>query len=116
MESRLVEHVASGLWRLARARQVEASIFVFNQHETEYQDAKDEAESNVVISSGRTVQRHVLDNDALSMANDRAKAARSRQSEDSAKSGRIFIKDLENFDALGKLSRYESAIERSFYR
>ena len=116
IELRLVEQVAFGLWRLRRARRVEAGIFAYNQHETEYQDATDDAESNEEHMLGDLVVKRVVDEDAHSVAQAKAKAARANQNENSAKLGRIFIKDLENHDALGKLSRYETGIERSFYR
>ncbi len=47
---------------------------------------------------------------------DRAKKIRKLQYQDLSKLGKTYMKDIENFDALAKLSRYEAGFERSLYR
>ncbi len=115
IETKLVEQIATNFWRLGRARQTEAGIFAHNLYEIDYQMAAAEAKNYEERSFPWSCEAEITGKDYEDIK-DRAKNIRKLQYQDLSKLGKTYMKDIENFDALGKLSRYEAGIERSLYR
>ena len=113
IETKLVEQIATNLWRLRRARQIEAGIFAHNLYEIDYQMAAAEYED---LNFPRLYGAKIKDQKRYDDIKDRAKKIKKLQYQDLAKLGKTYMNDIKTFDALGKLSRYEAGFERSLYR
>ena len=120
LEEQLVERVAVCGWRLRRVYRIEAGIFTYESLTIELDRARNETKKYEldVMEEIRSVglEVHVTDEEQHSQTIAQAeKMARLRQEESLALSV-AFMQDAKNVGAIGKLSRYEAAIERSYYR
>ncbi len=119
LESLLVERIIAITWRLRRLGRVEAGIFAWELYEELSERAQQEArtyETNAIIDMPDpfdTITNEQKHQEALSKAQEMKKA---QQDAETATLGRTFIRDADNANAFSKLSRYETAIERSLYK
>jgi hypothetical protein len=120
LENLLVDGIVAAHWRLRRLRRVEAGIFAYELYgellERARQEADDhettEDESLLRVMSGTIITDEQKHREALS----RAKEMKIEQDAETATLGRSFIRDADKANAFSKLSRYETAIERSLYK
>ena len=119
LESMLVEQIIVGFWRLRRLRGVEAGIFVWEHLGELRERAQSEAQSykrntlqDIIENQDTTITDEQKHQEALS----RVQEVQAKQYEETATLGRTFIRDANGANAFSKLSRYETTIERSFYR
>ena len=121
IERQLVDRIVSALWRLRRLGRVEADIFEFESLTCAYKEAlaalKDlEDEHRTSIFDGLDASTAETDvPKAHKAAVKRCQTAKNALSHVSANLGAAFISDATSSDALSKLSRYETGIERSLY-
>jgi hypothetical protein len=121
LESLLVDRIISAYWRLRRVVRVETGIFARELYQELAERARREVsayershlEKMLEDSSGPTTitdpQKH---QEALS----KAQEMQAKLNAETATLGRTFIRDANEANAFSKLSRYESAIERSLYK
>jgi len=118
-ENRLVDQIISSFWRLRRLVRVEAGIFVWERLEERAERAEREAgeyeKMEVVGLFTQEPKPMITDEEKHEEALSRARRMRSEQEEEIATLGRTFARDAKT-DAFSKLSRYETAIERSIYK
>ncbi len=122
LENLLVEQIVAARWRLARLGRVEAGIFTWELYAELAQRAHNEARS---YEKQETYDRNFLKPLTLSWTTDEKKyqEALSKAQEmealrdaETATLGKAFMRDAEKANAFSKLSRYETAIERSLYK
>ncbi len=113
----LVDRIIAAHWRLRRLGKVEAGIFVWEHYEELAERARQEARSfewsiadNLGGPEGITDERK--HREALS----KAEEMKAKQDTETATLGRTFIRDASAANAFSKLSRYETALERSLYK
>jgi len=120
LESLLVDRIIAASWRLRRLGRVEAGIFIW-EHLGELQErAQSEAQSykrgileDIVEDEDTTT---ITDEQKHQEALAKAQELQAKQYEETATLGKTFIRDATGANALSKLSRYETARERSLYR
>lgn len=118
LETLLVEEIIAAFWRLRRLRRVEAGIFAWELYGELAERAKQEAhtyESNILIDMGDPLDT-VTDQQKHKEALSEAKEMEAKRNAETATLGRTFIRDADKTNAFSKLSRYETAIERSRYK
>lgn len=127
MEGQLCERLVGMLWRLRRLQHIEAGILTGGAARV-FADAADEvAKSHTRIEEGQAALleqmneewegRTVIENEAAhSDATDTAKEARAVLWSVPALLGAAYRNDAGGADALTKLSRYETTLERSLFR
>ena len=113
-EELLVERMAIAAWKMRRSPQIEASLFRYEVFDTDMHEARGrmrtfevssfDAPSPMVGAAGKSAHA------AAEADRDRAKAARDRETL------AIAFTKAEKHNGLSKLSRYDVAHERSFYR
>ena len=121
LEAQLVDRVASCLWRLRRADKLEAAVFRYRSLQVREQRAKlrlKEIEATsphdlTEIDKALWVEELVEEHDKLKSE---ISDINAKTSEDLPALGAAFVADALTSNALTKLSRYETAIERSMYR
>lgn len=121
LESLLVDRIIAAHWRLRRLGRVETGIFLWQQYEEGAERAQQEA---------RTYEGDKRLSDMLEEINDfmptdekkreealsRVRELKAKQGTETAMLGGTFIRDADKTNAFSKLSRYETAIERSLYK
>ena len=118
LENLLVDGIVAAYWRLRRLRRVEAGIFAWELYGELAERAQQEAqsyESNVYIeltSSDDIITDEQKHQEALT----KAQEMKAKQDAETATLGRTFIRDADQANAFSKLSRYETAIQRSVYK
>jgi hypothetical protein len=120
LENMLVERIIAAYWRLRRLGRVETGIFTWQHYEELAERAQEEARSyerdrlleHLMKDYGTNITDEQKHKDALS----KAEANKAKQDTETAKLGRTFIRDASEANAFSKLSRYETAIERSLYK
>ncbi|MBV9453139.1 MAG: hypothetical protein JOZ19_03280 [Rubrobacter sp.] len=118
LENLLVERIIASTWRLRRLGRVEAGIFAWELYGELAERAQQEARTyewtvgDVLISSEANITDEQKHQDALS----KAQEMKAKQDAETATLGRTFIRDANEANAFSKLSRYETAIERSLYK
>ena len=120
IEEQLVDRIAAALWRLRRLGRVEADIFEFEAISRAHSDAKAQ------LRELQDKHRSFSDLDFSSAEDKEPKAYKAAAAKVSATEkalsemipslGVAFISDAKASNSLSKLSRYETAIERSLYR
>jgi hypothetical protein len=112
-EEACCDRIADSIWRLRRAGRIERDIFAFRMHASTHEQVAVATEIMLAI------QKLPADSDEerkLRAARAREQLAEQKlQLEDTAL-GLAFSKDSGGPNALGKLGRYESAIERTLAR
>ena len=121
LESLLVERIIAAYWRLRRLGRVEAGIFAWELYgelaERAQQEARTHEKGNLDqliedMSSPSTKLDERKHREALS----EAKEMEAKRDAETATLGRTFIRDADGSNAFSKLSRYETAMERSLYK
>ncbi len=121
LESLLVDRIIAAHWRLRRLGRVGTGIFLWQQYEEGAERAQQEA---------RTYEGDKRLSDILEEINDfmptdekkreealsRVRELKAKQGTEPAMLGGTFIRDADKTNAFSKLSRYETAIERSLYK
>jgi hypothetical protein len=122
IEEQLVDRIAAAFWRLRRLGRVEADIFEFEAISRAHSDAKAELrklEDEHREDSFPRLDQSTAERDepkAYKAAMAKISATAKALSEMSPSLGAAFISDAKASNSLSKLSRYETAIERSLYR
>ena len=122
LEDLLVDRIIAAYWRLRRLGRVEAGIFAWEL----YGELADRARSEADTYERNPLPRGLLetlrtpftlaDEQKHQEALSRAQEMRAKQDAETATLGRTFIRDADKANAFSKLSRYETAIERSLYK
>jgi hypothetical protein len=119
LEIRLVEEIIATYWRLRRLRRVEAGIFSWQLYGELQERAQSEAQSyekdflkKLAENQDTTITDEQKHKEALSTAQE----MKAKQDAETTALGRAFMRDANGANAFSKLSRYETPIERSFYR
>ena len=123
MESLLVDRIIAAYWRLRRIGRVETGIFAFELYGELAERARQEASTYTRTESpdeefvaqflSRTV---ITDEQKHREAIDKARKLESVRNAETATLGQTFVRDANKANAFSKLSRYETAIERSLYK
>src|SRR5215212_7639637 len=119
LENLLVDRIIASYWRLRRLGRVETGIFAWERSEELAERAEREAqgyESDRTKSLIRATNITITDEKGHEEALSRVRRIRSEQEDDTATLGRTFARDANRANAFSKLSRYETAIERTLYR
>ena len=120
LEDLLVDRVVSVIWRLRRLVRVEGGIFTSNLYEELAERAERKArsyEQNTSLEAMMMMMSvRITDEKKRAEALAKAKEMRDLQAEESSIVALAFARDVSGADAFSKLSRYETAIERGFYR
>lgn len=120
MELGLAEQIAGALWRLRRAPQLEAGVLAHNYFEVIRQRAEKKAGEFASAEwrrlSDAPPRMTTADLAARSPHGKEARQAEQFQNETSPTIGHAVIRDAVGADALGKLRRYETALENTLYR
>jgi hypothetical protein len=120
LEEQIAERIVACLWRLRRIYPIEAGIFVWESLTIELRNAEEEARGYE-----RTIGHHWAgDSDTERMTNQKkhneamicASKAKQLLRREAQGPGAAFRRDAVYANALSKLSRYETAIERSLFR
>jgi hypothetical protein len=121
VELMLVDRVSELRWRLRRAARVETGLYTVFREEVEAREQLDAQRSSTgdpqapdwVIRKIRGVSSNgdKLDDEAIPEADGESNTEQSLRL-----LGQAFLHDAGSTDAFGKLSRYQTTIERSFYR
>jgi hypothetical protein len=119
LESLLIDRIAACAWRLRRVLRVETSLFVHKEWDELAERGYRHAELFVEGGArrGATLSgQEIIDRDGYTAALLAGALAEAERDGERTKLGAAFIRDASGANALSKLSRYETAIERSFYR
>jgi hypothetical protein len=119
LENLLVDRIISAYWRLRRLGRVETGIFAWERSEELAERAEREArvyESDDMKALMRATSITITEKRGHEEALSRARQMRSEQEDETATLGRTFARDADRANAFSKLSRYETAIERTLYR
>ncbi|MDA0337023.1 MAG: hypothetical protein O2782_17800 [bacterium] len=122
IEETLVVRIVETLWRLGRATRIEAGILGHYYHAEQLQRAETEVEQTHEAerrANDTTQMRSAPENDEMKQAYRQALARRdslTKQSPEEVTVGDAFLRDAASTDALGKLSRYETALSNHLQR
>jgi hypothetical protein len=116
LESLLVDRITAAYWRLRRLGRVEAGIFAWQLYEELAERAQHEAKSYVSTIADVYNDDFIRDEQKHQEALSKAQEIKAKQDAETATLGRTFIRDADKANAFSKLSRYETAIERSLYK
>ena len=120
LEEQLAERIVVCLWRLRRVYPIEAGIFAWENLAIELRNAEEEARecerTNSRSMRGETVTERMSYQKKHDKAMARAGKAKQHMWREAQGPGAAFRRDAGIFNALSKLSRYETAIERSLFR
>jgi hypothetical protein len=129
LENLLVDRITAATWRLSRLGRVEAGIFAFELYGELAERARQEAgkhsrsETEVMIGGHKlggevetTVRTTITDEQKHKEAVERAREMESMRDSKLATLGQTFIRDANKANAFSKLSRYETAMERSLFK
>ena len=120
LENLLVERIVAAHWRLRRLGRVEAGIFAWELYGELFERARQEADDHETTENKSILRALnatiITDEQKHREALSRAQEMKVEQDAETATLGRTFIRDADKANAFSKLSRYESAIERSLYR
>jgi hypothetical protein len=124
LEGMLVDRIIAAYWRLRRLGRVEAGIFAWELYGEWAKRARQEARSYTKQEGGyedllpdpfqRTTT--ITDQGKHQEAMSTAREMDAKRETETATLGRTFIRDADGANAFSKLSRYETAIERSLYK
>ena len=120
LENLLVDRIIAAYWRLRRLGRVEAGIFAFELYGELANRAQQEANtykrSQLDDLLERTDGTTITDEQKHQQALSKVQEMETLQNAETATLGRTFIRDASEANAFSKLSRYETAMERSLYR
>jgi len=117
LENLLVDRIIASYWRLRRLGRVEAGIFAWELYGELARRAHKEANSyeKYPLNPYRAIPT-ITDEVKYQEARSEAQEMEAKQDAETATLGRTFIRDANAANAFSKLSRYETAIERSLYK
>ena len=121
VETVLVDRIVSLAWRLQRLASVETGMFQYNFHDRVARRAEREAES-LVVEEERWLRDELSEKEVLVITDKEAHANAKREQEWSehqrdrgvGKAASAFLGDVG--DGFAKLQRYETGLDRSFYK
>jgi hypothetical protein len=124
LEGLLVERIVAAHWRLRRLGRVEAGVFAWQFYGEQVKRAADEVrryEKHESLYDDDLVQSlmtrvTITDEQKHLEAQARVREISAMRDTENATLGRTFVRDAEGANAFLKLSRYETAIERSLYK
>jgi hypothetical protein len=116
LENLLVERIIAASWRLRRLGRVEAGIFTRELYRELAKRARQEVRSYEWSVLDEIGSGEITDKQKHKEAISKAEEMEAKQDTETAKLGRTFIRDASEANAFSKLSRYETAIERSLYK
>ena len=124
LENLLVDRIVASYWRLSRLGRVEAGIFAWELYGELARRARREASTYTKQEGGieevypnpfpRTTV--ITDEGKHQEAISEAREMDAKREAETATLGQTFIRDADGANAFSKLSRYETAIERSLYK
>ena len=117
LENLLVDRIIASYWRLRRLGRVEAGIFAWELYGELARRAHEEANSyeKYPLNPYRAIPT-ITNQEKYQGARSEAQEMEAKQGAETATLGRTFIRDANAANAFSKLSRYETAIERSLYK
>ncbi len=117
LENLLVNRIIAAHWRLRRLGRVEAGIFASELYGELAERARQEARSyEWSIADSLGGPERITDERKHREALSKAEEMKAKQDTETATLGRTFIRDASAANAFSKLSRYETALERSLYK
>jgi hypothetical protein len=121
LEGMLVDRIVSAYWRLSRLGRVEAGIFAWEFYGELAERARQEARAHEKTGLDQVLENTSLPTVILNQRRHKEALSEAKEMEavrdgETATLGRTFIRDSEKANAFSKLSRYETAIERSLYK
>jgi hypothetical protein len=123
LENLLVERIITSYWRLRRLGRVEAGIFARELYgelaKRAYVEAIRFTKEASVLDDELDYFRPtttITDDERYQEAISKAREMDAKREAETATLGQTFIRDADGANAFSKLSRYETAIERSLYR
>jgi hypothetical protein len=123
LENLLVDRIVEASWRLRRLRRVESGIFAWGLYEEQAERAEQQARkyestslANMIATLSDVTDSDVTDKEKHEEALSKARQLRSEQESESARLGQTFARDADKTNAFSKLARYETTIDRKFYK
>ncbi len=121
LENLLVDRIIASYWRLRRLGRVEAGIFAWELYGELAERARQEARTHEKTALDQVIENTGLPTVILNQRKHKEALSEAEEMEtvragETATLGRTFIRDAETVNAFSKLSRYETAIERSLYK
>jgi len=119
LENLLIDRIISAYWRLRRLGRVEKGIFAWQLYGELRERAQSEAQSykrDIFQEAVKDELITITDEHKRQEALSKAQEMNAKQDAETATLGRTFIRDANRTNAFSKLSRYETAIERSLYK
>ncbi len=120
LEEQFAERIVVCLWRLRRVYPIEAGIFAWENLAIERRNAEEEARgyewTNSRSLQGETETERMANQKKRDKALTCASKATQLLRRQARSPGAAFRRDAGIYNALSKLSRYETAIERSLFR
>jgi hypothetical protein len=118
LETALVGQMVAALWNLRRLDHVENGVYTFHYLSILEQREKDSAAgfARTQVDEYLASRTAILDKAQHARHQEQAQQIRKRREELLPTLGQAFIEDVRGPDALGKLSRYQTATENSLYR
>ncbi len=114
LENLLVNRIIAAHWRLHRLGRVEAGIFAWELYRESAERARQEARNyEWSIEDKLGGPEEITDERKHREALSKAEEMKAKQATETATLGRTFIRDASAANAFSKLSRYETALERS---
>ena len=123
LENLLVDRIVSAYWRLGRLARVEAGIFAWELYGELAERARREARSYTkqegklveLVDSERPTTT-ITDEEKHEEAISEAELMEALRDGEIATLGRTFVRDADGPNAFSKLSRYQTPIDREFYK
>ena len=121
LEGLLVDRIIAAHWRLRRLGRVEAGIFAWELYGELAERARQEARAHEKTELDQLRENTGLPTVILNQRRHKEALSEAKEMEavrdgETATLGRTFIRDANEANAFSKLSRYETAIERSLYK
>ena len=121
LENLLVDRIIAAYWRLRRLGRVEAGIFAWEFYGELAERARQEARAHEKTGLDQVFENTGLPTVILNQRRHKEALSEAKEMEavrdgETATLGRTFIRDANEANAFSKLSRYETAIERSLYK
>jgi hypothetical protein len=121
VEELLTDRVVNAMWRLRRLERVECALFHWRIHQHEAHRLGVKAGSYVEMTGELSSmnlggQPTIKDQASYDRAMEEFRSAESERDRAELGLGRAFDADAKDGETIGKLGRYETAIERSLFR
>lgn len=116
LETEYAEEIVAGLWRLRRARDIEAGLLAWQQSQVQIDRIRNEMKE---MERRHNINHPLVSEDdpgEFGPAEESRTEAMAQQEQGLARLGGAFLRDAGLGDGLGKLSRYETTIRRAIDR